>query len=502
MRISIYYFTQSVFVGASLLMLASIFAAPAIAQDMAITIPSSDFDDEIYAEMDLEDPTASTKCKEEWRQYLRRSEKMTEAKANLTNRGDYASDGGDHDPGCRKNAIGSLAQKYYVADVPQKAEHLHRAELRAWDAQLEAVDPRDLWYVYQIEVNRESAVAGILFSRAKQNEGFDPRVRGFSKMSVKTVIPDVEDIIVPYQRRRIQAELAIDKLELSNASKHDPDECIESCDSVYDALSWGIVKSNAESQYKRHSRWLEELGPVTEEEPISCTDLADKSQKMSEELFWLYEKWDGMEADYLSFYNASQVKLEASFDKTHYELPSVVPFSGSLNSQFKVQTNKALRHMPSVKMSITSDAMSEFNAFMTLSNDLKDIAGKFGLQSAWLDSALKVTGDWTGFWTAGATEVELPYDEGVAAYRKNMQERQVTLDNYRRYLNLYFCKAIVPTERDIFETRTKTISESKCSPSEVDAMEGWLTRHTSFRNEIQLGRVENYCRAYETSGQP
>lgn len=245
-----------------------------------------------------------------------------------------------------------------------------------------------------------------------------------------------------------------------------------------------------------------ETVPASTASGKSCTALADESRKLDENLRKAYENWSERESDYLSYYNASKIDLAASFDATHIELPSMVPFSNSLNSQFKVQTNQSLRHMPDVTLSINSDALSEFNAFLGLATDLKSLFGKFSISSEWVDDAMESTKDWSEWWTKGATELQLPFDEGVSTYREMMKDRQDILDNYRRSLNLYVCKSISPLERSALEIRMNDILNNGCSASEVDAMQGWLARNSRFRNEPDLTRLETYCSRYEASVKP
>jgi len=222
-----------------------------------------------------------------------------------------------------------------------------------------------------------------------------------------------------------------------------------------------------------------------------CMQLQDTARLKSEELFQARTRWDAIEDEYLAFYDASKMYMQADFDKVYYELPAQIPFSGSLNVLVKVETNQRLRHMPSIKIRIVPEALGKFQDFLTVANDLSGV-----VPGASLLSEAGTVSSWLGFWAGGKLEVELPYDEGVAKYRQLMSQRQTTLDNYRRFINLFFCKKLVKLEHEIYTLRTVTVPRSQCAANEKEAMDGWLARHTKFNNPVRLKSMDNYCAAF------
>lgn len=222
-----------------------------------------------------------------------------------------------------------------------------------------------------------------------------------------------------------------------------------------------------------------------------CTELERTVRFKSEEMRKTRERWNGIEDDYLAFYDASKVSMQADFDKVYYELPNALPFSGSINMLVKVETNQRLRHMPSIKIKRTSGSLSKFQKFLTIAKDLSGLIPGNSL----LAEAATVSG-WLTFWADKKLEKEMPYDEGVAKFREIMKERQVTLDNYRRFINQFFCKKLLKLEHDIFTMRTKTVPQSQCAPNVKAAMDGWLARHTAFNNETNLKSMDKYCASF------
>jgi len=227
--------------------------------------------------------------------------------------------------------------------------------------------------------------------------------------------------------------------------------------------------------------------PVTNN-PGQCTKLERSARFKSEELRKTRARWDGIEDDYLAFYDASKVSMQADFDKVYYELPNLMPFSGSINSMVKVETNVRLRHMPSIKIKRVPDSLARFQAFLTIASDLSGLIPGLSLLAE-----ADTVNDWLTFWADKKLEKEMPYDEGVAKFRQIMKERQVTLDNYRRFINQFFCKKLVKLEHEIFIMRKKTVPQSQCAPNVKEAMDGWLARHTVFNNEIRLQSMDKYC---------
>lgn len=251
----------------------------------------------------------------------------------------------------------------------------------------------------------------------------------------------------------------------------------------------GDLSSRTIANLKRKCK--SKVKPVaTQSQRNQCLDLELAVRKKSEALRSARARWKGIEKDYLSFYDSSKVTMQADFDKVYYEMPSSVPFSGSFNILIKVQTKQRLRHMPQIKLQITPGSLGDYQNFLTVVNDLSGLLGP----SAALLSYSGVVKDWLGFWAGKTTVKNLFYDEGVAKYRGMMLKRQTILDNYRNYINQFFCKRIVRLEREVFTMRTSMVPKSGCPANVKSAMDGWLARHAAFNNPVYLGAIEKNCR--------
>lgn len=238
----------------------------------------------------------------------------------------------------------------------------------------------------------------------------------------------------------------------------------------------------------------ERCGGPSAAEQNDCQDLEKTVRLKADELEREYRKWEGIEKDYLEFYDASRYEMHATFDKAYYELPSPIPFSSSANLLFKVEKNIALRHMPLVKIQAPSEIFSVATNTITILSDLASLGGP---ASQAIGGDINTINAWFQHFGKSRLEKEFTYDEGVGFFRKLMIERQAVLDNYRRLINLYFCKKILPKERYLFVLRTEQIPASPCQNHVKSAMEGWAARPTRYRNEQQFSVIDGYCSAFE-----
>lgn len=222
-----------------------------------------------------------------------------------------------------------------------------------------------------------------------------------------------------------------------------------------------------------------------------CHEFQDYARRKAEEMRKTREKWNLFEKDYLAFYDASKVSMEAVFDKVYYELPNEFPLSGSLNILVKVEKNKRLRHHPRIKLKMKPGSQSQIEDYLTLMADLAGAAT--GGASILLADAATVK-SWLGYWADAKSSTTYSFEKGVDHYRKMMRDRQRILDNYRVLINALYCKDLVPKERELFTIRTKTLPKQHCAANVHNTIDGWLARPTSLRNEPSLERVETFCR--------
>ncbi len=254
------------------------------------------------------------------------------------------------------------------------------------------------------------------------------------------------------------------------------------------------AKCNLQLSSEELQRWerscREQDAPPTLRDS-QCHKFQDYARRKAEEMRKAREKWNGTEKDYLSFYDASKVSMEAVFDKIYYELPGEVRFSGSFNILVKVEKNSRLRHHPRIKLKMKPGSQSQIEDYLTLLSDLSAVATAGA--SAMLADAATVK-SWLGYWADANSSTTMSFEKGVVEYRKMMRDRQRILDNYRVLINVLYCNDLVPKERELFNIRTKTLPKQRCAANVHNAIDGWLARPTTLRNEQSLERVETFCR--------
>lgn len=227
-------------------------------------------------------------------------------------------------------------------------------------------------------------------------------------------------------------------------------------------------------------------------EACDAVQLQRDAERMTREVTRAHDLLDGHEGKYLLFYEGSQVKMEASFDKVYHEIPGAMPFSNTANatlSTMRIETNQYLRHMPEIKILKTPKFDSAVNIFLGVVDDLSGLLGG----SAGVLQYAGTVGKWGEHLSKDANEKGYEYAKGLQVFTRLMQERRAVLDAYRADIQRYFCKSVVPLEAKIWEIRSRTIPESTCTTSEREALNGWFSRGTQMNNQTAIETALKSC---------